>query len=93
VKFLAEDGETELDSFQVKENTHIPFFHLHGTPERRFSHWRLKSGKITSSMTVLSDIELVAVYVSFHDYGSSESDLLMSSSGNLESCDGWLESA
>lgn len=93
MKFLDENGETELGEFQVKENTHIPFFHLHGSPERRFSHWRLKSGKITSSMTVLSDIELVAVYVSIQDYGSSESDLLMSSSGHLESIDGSLESA
>lgn len=59
VTFLDEDGSV-LRQAEVKENVHIPYFHIHSGNDwrRRFSHWRLISGHITSHMTVLSDIEL-----------------------------------
>ena len=53
----------------VEANTVLPKFHVHQTIEladegikKVFRYWRLASGNLTSSMTVLSDLTLVAVY-------------------------------
>ena len=57
----------------VVQNTYLPDFHIHQTinytnPENqrkktfKFRYWKLVSGNITSSMTVMSDLVLEAVY-------------------------------
>ena len=51
----------------VEENSTIPVFHIHdeidfGEVVKKFRYWRLESGNISSSMTILSDATLVAVY-------------------------------
>ena len=53
----------------VEANTVLPKFHVHQTVDlvnagikKVFRYWRLASGNLTSSMTVLSDLTLVAVY-------------------------------
>ena len=55
----------------IQYNSHVPSFHIHQeipfTSNGKnykyvFRYWKLESGTITSSMTVLSDSVLVAVY-------------------------------
>ena len=51
----------------VEENSPIPVFHIHdevnfGEVVKKFRYWRLDSGNISSSLTILSDVTLVAVY-------------------------------
>lgn len=67
-KFLDEDGAAKTISQTVQENQHIPSFHIHSEVARTngtklvFRYWKLESGDISSSMTILSDSVLVAVY-------------------------------
>lgn len=66
-KYLDEDGHVESAHMRVEENMMLPVFHLHRTietDERKFlfRYWRLESGTLTSSRTVMSDCVLVAVY-------------------------------
>ena len=80
-----EDGIPKTREFTVPQNYRVPDFHIKNNYEdehgRRFKfrYWLLDSGNITSSLTVLSDCVLVAVYdeVAEMDFAeSAESDLV-----------------
>ena len=51
----------------VNQNQHLPRFHIHNKYVKNgstftFKHWLLKSGNLTSSLTVLSVLVFVAIY-------------------------------
>lgn len=78
-RFFNANGEDDSRRERVVQNTHIPAFHIHQTftsdgKSYVFRYWKLTSGNISSSMTVLSDVVLDAVYDEIHDvdYGGEQ---------------------
>lgn len=66
-KYLNESGEVTSVEGRALENSPIPMFHIHSTIDcgdfvKEFRYWRVESGNISSSNTILSDVVLVAVY-------------------------------
>ena len=67
-KYIDSDTKQPHEVYEyVEENSTIPVFHIHdeidfGEVVKKFRYWRLESGNISSSMTILSDATLVAVY-------------------------------
>ena len=67
-KYIDSDTKQSTEVYEyVDENSTIPVFHIHdeidfGEVVKKFRYWRLESGNISSSMTILSDSTLVAVY-------------------------------
>ncbi len=66
--FKDENGAWVDEAVMVNENHHLPQFHIHQTidvgadRQQVFRYWRLSSGNLSSSRTVLSDLVLDAVY-------------------------------
>lgn len=54
--------------FEMQENQKVPYFHIHQEipiddgKKLVFRYWKKESGNITSSLTMMSDVTLVAVY-------------------------------
>jgi len=68
----------------VVENQHFPRFHIHNQYTRiedgvvhtyTFKHWVLESGNLTSSLTILSNMVLVAAYDETMDNSQPDSTL------------------
>lgn len=66
-KYLNESGEVTPVEVKALKNSPIPMFHIHSKIDcgdffKEFRYWRVESGNISSSNTILSDVVLVAVY-------------------------------
>lgn len=61
------DGEWIRHSTIVNINDPLPELHIHevideGDVRKVFRYWKLESGTVTSSLTVMSDVTFVGVY-------------------------------
>ena len=68
-RYFDENGEIEETSVMVEENKKIPYFHTHdtiavgdGSNRMVFRYWKLASGNLSSSLTVMSDCVFEAIY-------------------------------
>lgn len=74
-KYLGmEDGIVDWreSKFDMPENHKLPFFHIHQRifwqdQDLEFRYWKVESGNLTSSLTMMSDVTLVAVYDSLEE--------------------------
>lgn len=102
-KYVGENGQYAEREEEVVQNHHLPRFHIHNQYVKSgstftFRHWLLKSGNLTSSLTVLQDLVFVAVYDETKiantgdvdsdstGQGQAESDETQTSGGTLNSC-------
>lgn len=71
-KYVLPSGEIYESVHSIVENTQVPLFHLHDTVMKDgrklvFRYWKVESGNVSSSLTILSDTVLSAVYDEIED--------------------------
>jgi hypothetical protein len=80
-KYINDDGNPDENKKEhIPLDSTLPTFHIHnkyvkGGKEYIFRYWLLESGNLSSSMTVLSDLVLVAVYDEVEYSGTSAASI------------------
>lgn len=76
-KYLDENGVYTEAKEQVVENQRLVPFHIHQTVDKEekqyvFRYWKLTSGNVTSSLTIMSDCTFDAVYDEMEEFPPEE---------------------
>lgn len=82
-RWVDDNGNWTETRWQAMENSHLPGFRIKSSPvidgvRHEFRYWRLESGDVTSSQTILSDVVYAAVYDEVGELDSSSAGGLSS---------------